>query len=162
MPSYTPSLVANAFIQKALQTGVPVSHMKVQKLVFFVHAWSLALHGQSMIAEKPEAWTYGPVFDSLYHELKSYGYRNIDAYLTQMNPQTGQRQSMVPQFSDSAFWSLLQQVWDRYSKFSATQLSAMTHEAGGPWQMARQLGSGWLDDVQVQNYYRAQLPTHAG
>jgi uncharacterized phage-associated protein len=162
MDRYSPSLVANAFLYKAKQAGVPLSHMKLQKLVFFVHAWSLALHQESMVTERPEAWPYGPVFDGLYHELKGYGSRNIDGYLMQMNPQTGERQSMVPQFQDATFWGLLDQVWQRYSSFSAMQLSALTHEAGGPWQHARQRGAGWLDDQQVASHYRAQLPAHVG
>lgn len=157
MATYSPSLVANAFLYKARQSGVQVSHMKLQKLVFFIHAWSLASTGASYVSEQPEAWTYGPVFDTLYHELKNFGSRDIDAYLMQMNSETGERQALVPVFTDGAFWTLLGQVWDRYSSLSALQLSALTHEAGGPWERARQTGSGWLSDDMVRDHYRPQI-----
>ena len=158
MATYSTNLVANAFLYKARQSGVQVSHMKLQKLVFFMHAWSLASTGASYVNERPEAWPYGPVFDSLYHELKSFGSRDIDAYLTQMNSETGERQALIPVFSDSAFWGLLEQVWNRYGSFSALQLSALTHEAGGPWEQARQTHAGWLPDEVVRDYYRPQIP----
>ncbi|MEY2890682.1 MAG: hypothetical protein RJA98_590 [Pseudomonadota bacterium] len=157
MARYSPSLVANAFLYKARRSGAQVSHMKLQKLVFFMHAWSLASSEASYVDEQPQAWTYGPVFDSLYHELKSFGSRDIDAYLMQMSAETGERQAMIPVLTDSAFWGLLDQVWDRYSGFSALQLSALTHEAGGPWEQARQSHAGWLQDDIVRDYYRPQL-----
>lgn len=157
MATYSPSLVANAFLYKARNSGAQVSHMKLQKLVFFMHAWSLASTGSSYVSERPEAWTYGPVFDSLYHELKSFGSRDVDAFLTQMNPAAGERQPMIPVLSDTEFWNLLNQVWDRYSPLSALQLSALTHEAGSPWEKARQTKSGWIRDELVRDYYRPQL-----
>lgn len=154
---YSPSLVANAFLYKAQQSGVPLTHMKLQKLVFFMHAWSLALRNQSMVTERPEAWQYGPVFDSLYHELKGNGSRAVTDYLAQMNPETGIRQGMIPVLNDTDFWGMLEQVWARYGGFSALQLSALTHEAGGPWEQARQTGTGWLSDDQVREHYRQQV-----
>ncbi len=157
MDSYSPSLVANAFLYKAQQSHVHLSHMKLQKLVFFMHAWSLAAHGESVVSERPEAWTYGPVFDSLYHELKTYGSRNIDAFLTQMNRETGERQALIPVLRDTPFWALLDEVWERYSPLSALQLSALTHESGGPWEKARRSGNGWLADEIVRDHYKAQL-----
>jgi uncharacterized phage-associated protein len=157
MATYSTSLVANAFLYKARQSGVQVSHMKLQKLVFFIHAWSLASTGASYVDERPEAWPYGPVFGSLYHELKSFGSRDIDSYLMQMNSETGERQALIPVFSDGAFWGLLDQVWNRYGSFSALQLSALTHESGGPWEQARQTHVGWLPDEVVRDYYRPQI-----
>lgn len=157
MRHYSPSLIANAFLYKAKDSGVKMTHMKLQKLVFFVHAWSLAINDQSMVSEKPEAWQYGPVFDSLYHELKQHGSNFVDKFLVQMNSETGERQALVPAFNDKKFWALLDQVWDRYSKLTAMQLSALTHESGGPWETARQKSSGWLDDNEVATHYKHQL-----
>lgn len=158
MATYPSNVVANAFLYKARQSGAQISHMKLQKLVFFAHAWSLALQGSSVVLERPEAWTYGPVFDSLYHELKSYGSRPIDNYLVQMNPRSGQREPLMPDLGDTGFWSILNQVWEKYSPLTAIQLSAITHEPGGPWEEARKSQSGWLDSGRVRDHYRAQLP----
>ena len=156
--AYSPRLVANAFLVKAKEAGVPVSHMKLQKLVFFLHAWTLALReAGSLVDGKPEAWPYGPVFDGLYHELKSYGASNIGAYLTELNPATGQMAAMVPSRADTEFYQFLDQVWDRYGGFSALQLSALSHEAGGPWAQARANHAKLIDDEVIRDYYRGKL-----
>lgn len=157
MSNYSPSLVANAFLYKAKQGGAQVSHMKLQKLVFFMHAWSLASVGQSFVSEGPQAWPYGPVFESLYHHLKNFGSSSVDSYLTQMNPVTGERQAQIPVFTDNEFWGLLEQVWQRYNSFSALQLSALTHEAGGPWEKARQSQVVSISDEAVREYYKPQI-----
>jgi len=164
-PTYEPAVIANAFIYMARETGVPsprsLTHMKLQKLVFFVHAWGLALHGKSPLSERPQAWEYGPVFDSLYHVLKSHGSRPVEEYLVKMNPATGQRQAMMPARTNHTFWNLLEQICAQYGNLSALQLSDLSHEPDGPWEKARAMHNGWLDDKQVTAFYREKLTNHA-
>ena len=56
--------------------------MEVNKLVYISHGWMLALHDESLISEKIEAWKHGPVIPSLYHKFKMYGAEPIDALCT--------------------------------------------------------------------------------
>jgi len=155
--SYSPRVVANALLRRAKERGVKLTHMKLQKLVFFMHAWSLALNDKLLLKEKPAAWPYGPVFDTLYHDLKSFGSNPIDSLLTELNPVTGNVTAMVPSPTDGSFWKLLDSVWDRYSVFSAMQLSALTHEAGGPWDKARRGQTGDIPDDWIKSHYKAKL-----
>lgn len=46
----------------------PMSVMKLQKLVYYSHAWSLVWDGQPMYDARVEAWANGPVVPEL-HEL---------------------------------------------------------------------------------------------
>lgn len=131
--------------------------MKLQKLVFFMHAWSLALNDTPLLKEKPVAWPHGLVFDTLYRDLKCHGSDAIHSLLTELNPATGNIAAMIPNPKDKTFWSLLDSVWNRYSGFSAMQLSALTHEPGGPWDMARQEKSGEITDESVKTYYKKKL-----
>lgn len=131
--------------------------MKLQKLVFFVHAWSLALKGLSVVNEPPEAWQYGPVFSSLYHELKSYGSSDISTLLQEFNPATGQLAALVPNHSDANFWPLFDKVWERYGQFNALQLSALTHESGGPWEHAYSQKMANIPNELVASYYRQKM-----
>jgi uncharacterized phage-associated protein len=154
---YAPSLIANAFLYKARGAGARLSHMKLQKLVFFVHAWGLALHGESHLSERPQAWPYGPVFETLYHQLKEFGSSDVAVYLKQMNPQTGRIEALIPSREDAGLWDLLEQVWKRYGHFSAIELSALTHEPGGPWEASRNAQQLTLSDDQVKSHYRGKL-----
>jgi len=159
--TYEPVLVANSLILMARETGVPsprsLTHMKLQKLVYFVHAWGLALHGQSPLSERPQAWEYGPIFESLYHVLKNYGSHPVKEYLVTMNPATGRREAMMPSRKNREFWNLLEQVCAQYGNLSALQLSDLSHEVDSPWEMARAMCNGWLDDEQVTAFYQGKI-----
>jgi uncharacterized phage-associated protein len=157
MMAYAPRLVANAFLVDAKKRGVGLTHMQLQKLVFFIHAWSLALKRASFLNERPEAWKYGPVFESLYHELKAYGSQNVGNLLTEFNPSTGTFLAMVPSPQDQDFWSLFEQVRERYGRFSAMELSALSHEKGGPWEQARGAMVGDIPDDWIADFYRSKL-----
>ncbi len=49
----------------------PVSHMKLQKLVYYSQAWALVWDEKPLFGEKVEAWVNGPVVPELYQHLKS-------------------------------------------------------------------------------------------
>ena len=61
---HTPLAIANAFIERALREEYPITHMKVQKLVYIAHGWSLGIRGEDLINENIMAWKYGPVIAS--------------------------------------------------------------------------------------------------
>jgi uncharacterized phage-associated protein len=71
--TYSPLAIANYFIELAKKKDKFITPMKLQKLVYFAHGWCLALSDEPLIDEKIEAWKYGPVVTSLYHEFKRYG-----------------------------------------------------------------------------------------
>ena len=156
---YSPKVVANAFLWKKARAGL--IHMKLQKLVFFMHAWSLAQRNKSVVSEKPAPWQYGPVFASLYHELKSFGSKDVATYLEEFNPETGQMAALVPNSQDAYFWSLFDRVWDRYGQLSAIELSALTHEQNGAWERARTNLNAVIPDDDLANYYRQKLTASA-
>jgi len=49
-----------------LQQKGPVTAMKLQKLVYYAQAWSLALENEPLFEEAIEAWANGPVVRELY------------------------------------------------------------------------------------------------
>lgn len=157
--AYSPRMIANAFLWK--KGGGGLSHIKLQKLVFFLHAWSLALYGKPGASESPEAWQYGPVFSSLYHELKSYGSSNITQYLTEYSPSAQKMVAFVPNQQDLEFWSLFDRVDERYGRFSALDLSALTHEPGSPWEQAYRINQKEIPSDWIADYYRKKL-TNSG
>ena len=76
---YSAIAIANYFIQKSLDEKTDdLSPMKLQKLVYFAHAWYLIYQdGGKLINEAIEAWSYGPVINSVYHEFKHNGRNSI-------------------------------------------------------------------------------------
>ena len=151
--AYDPRLVANALLRKARERGENLTHLKLQKLLFFVQAWGLALHDNKVMSVFPEAWDYGPVFPPIYHELKGYGSRPIIGYLQE--PFT--EKALVPGLADTQFYELVEKVWERYGSLSAGQLSSLSHVTGGPWDNARKDGTRNIPSAEITQFYRNQL-----
>jgi uncharacterized phage-associated protein len=110
--------------------------MKLQKLVYFAHGWWLALTGEPLVDEPIEAWNYGPVIPSVYHQFKHFGSENIDSPALDMTLEG--KQIRFKEFSlncpDDNTISFLNRIWDVYSPHSAIELSNMTHINGSPWK----------------------------
>lgn len=48
----------------------PMSHLKLQKLLFYCDAYHLAYFDQELMEDKFEAWMHGPVSRKVYNSLK--------------------------------------------------------------------------------------------
>src|SRR5687767_14250246 len=102
---------ANCFLDIALRENIPITHLKLQKLLYFAHGWYLALTGEPLFEDKVEAWQFGPVIPPVYHQFKKYGNQPIDGYSDRFSPEQLQLQDVV------AARSLLERVWAVYSKY---------------------------------------------
>ncbi|MFZ3184229.1 MAG: type II toxin-antitoxin system antitoxin SocA domain-containing protein, partial [Pseudomonas sp.] len=71
--------VANYFIQKSFNSGIPLTSMKLIKLVYIAHGWHCGYFSQNLINDAVEAWKFGPVIPDLYRKVKWYGRGHIDA-----------------------------------------------------------------------------------
>lgn len=130
--TYHVNAIANYFIEKAQSAECrDLTPMKLLKLVYIAHGWSLGLFGKALFNEEVEAWRYGPVIRPLYHELKKYGSSHISRYL---EPPAFVRAEAANVKPDSEDAQLLDQVWIGYGSLSGVQLSAITHEKDSPWE----------------------------
>lgn len=123
---YNPIDIANYFL-KTYGSKNKITPMKLVKLVYISHGWHLGLTGQALIDENPEAWQYGPVIPTVYHQFKQYGGNAITETYFEPDPGT----IIKPEIQ-----RFLNKIWDVYGKFSAIQLSAKTHEPNTPWHIS--------------------------
>ncbi len=132
MPFHT-FAVANEFLELAKAEKRQVSPMKLQKLLYFAHGWHLAIRGDALLNETIEAWDFGPVVRSVYHEFKHFGNQPVTGYATYFDEDDFE--VIQPELSDDAERSkkLIGKVWNVYKVFSAFELSQMTHSQGSPW-----------------------------
>jgi uncharacterized phage-associated protein len=156
---YSSIQIANYFIKKSIDTNKPVTQMKLQKLIYFAHGWSLALRNEPLINESIEAWKYGPVVPSIYQLFKTYGNNPI------VNLQKDYFGN-TPVVSDLDTIDILDLVWDLYSDLSSIQLSNVTHEIDSPWyytlkeylDKGRELPKGKdIDDAIITRYFNQKL-----
>ncbi len=126
---YPTAAIANFFVQRGQHDGHPVDPMKLQKLIYFAHGWHLAVHGEPLMNERVEAWSYGPVAPSVYHRVKGHGSAPIDFPIFHQGPGGPH----VPTVADERSIALLERIWEVYGSYSSIELSRMSHDPEGPW-----------------------------
>lgn len=144
MKTHDPLAVANWFLAKAEAEGKPLTPMKLQKLIYFAHGWALALTDVPLIKERPQAWEYGPVIPSVYHEFKSFGRNTIKGRAATFDWSAFTDANSIldlpivePEIEDDPeAEALLTRIWEVYGGLTGFQLSNMTHVNGGAWHRA--------------------------
>jgi uncharacterized phage-associated protein len=144
----TPTSVFNvaAYIADAFKASlIPLSAMKLQKLLYYCQAWSLVWNEVPLFVEEIEAWANGPVVKALYEVQK--GIFQIDS---------------VPQGDASCLSECqveaINQVIDCYGDKTAQWLSDLTH-LEAPWREARiglndgERGSNVISLGAIHEYY---------
>jgi uncharacterized phage-associated protein len=98
-----------------------ISHMKLQKLIYYCQGFNLAFYDTPLFPEPIEAWKHGPVCPNLYHELKYCGSAPVSVIGSYEDRLTGNEKELI------------EQVYAKYGQYSAGKLSAMTHQEF-PWK----------------------------
>lgn len=161
---YSAKAVANAVLQIAETSGASLSPLKLQKLVYIAHGWHLAIKDAPLVNDEfAEAWQYGPVFPSLYHEFKKFGKGSIKDRATDFSVSDGPEfdvEVVEPEIdrSDDFTWSLLNRIWETYGKHNGLTLSDLTHQSGTPWQITWSKSDGRKNaDIKneiIQSHYK--------
>ncbi len=140
---YDARQVANWFVSRAARDNTRLTIMQVLKLAYIAHGWHLEMHNSPLISNKIEAWKFGPVIPDVYNAFRSQGVTVNKAVPVAEIP-------LAP--SDA---HLLEQIYTSYGKLPAQRLSELTHEKGGPWELATQQ-SGFFapitNDLIVRHY----------
>jgi uncharacterized phage-associated protein len=135
--------IANYFVKQSIHEGKPITPMKLVKLCYISHGWYLGLNDCELLGEFVQAWQYGPVIESVYHDFKRYGKANIMAPVPTLLDGS--------ELSSDGTDAFLKAIWDLFKHYSAIELSAMTHQPGTPWWTA------WYD-LGGKNHHHAIIP----
>lgn len=144
---FNATAVANDFWKIARDKGEALTSMKLQKLVFYAHGWSLALAEEPLIFNRIEAWDYGPVIPDLYQAFKEYGNEPITAPAREGIFREGKMVLVTPSLGalpeDSSrvnAQKIIERVWEQYGRYTAARLSNATHAQGTPWAQVYKAG----------------------
>jgi uncharacterized phage-associated protein len=132
-----------------LDKAGPMSTMKLQKLCYFAYGYHLAWEDRQLFPERFEAWANGPVAPTLY--VKHRG-----RFQLQEGDVPGDAGALDPNERES-----VNLVLDSFRDFTAHQLSEMSHQTDGPWDLARiragarelERSSEELRDVDIFEYF---------
>lgn len=101
----------------------PLTAMKLQKLLYYSHAWNLVWDEQPLFTERIEAWANGPVVPAIYQVHRGQF-------------QVGEWPLGNPNVLNRDERETVDVVLDVYADLSAHDLSNMTHREQ-PWRDAR-------------------------
>lgn len=110
----------------------PMSHLKLQKLLFYCDAYCLAYFGEELITDKFEAWVHGPVSRKVYNSLKDKSILYSDVGYSE----TGENVDLEFEKLSSAQKELISTVLEDLSSWKGIDLEAATHNEV-PWIAAR-------------------------
>lgn len=122
-PYTTASELAKYIISYFQQAGDPITNLKLQKLLYYVQGWSLALLGRPAFGDELQAWVHGPVQPAVYGVYKANRWNPIF-------------QEVSSATLDAELEDLVEEVLKVYGTDSAYELELRTHSEA-PWLLAR-------------------------
>jgi uncharacterized phage-associated protein len=153
--SYPAITIANELIKLSLSEEIPVTPMKLQKMIYLANGISYKRKGKKLIDERFEAWDYGPVVESVYHEFKEYRGDPIP------EPKN------VPVFKDGETFNssavnvadddlqIIKEAWDNAKNLDGITLSKWSHNHSSPWDKAfhAQPKAVYISDNEIKEYF---------
>ncbi|MCA6072295.1 MAG: DUF4065 domain-containing protein [Endomicrobium sp.] len=125
-----------------LESTLKISHLKLQKLLFYCQAYHLSILETPLFEENILAWDYGPVIHSVYKH-----YRKHDSSIIPFKKGTH-----LEHLKSSSI-GVISSVMGAYSKFSAIELMGMTHSER-PWQDAYASEDKIISQNHMKKYYK--------
>ncbi|PIC59123.1 hypothetical protein CSV80_00945 [Sporosarcina sp. P12(2017)] len=128
-------------IAKYVLTLAPISHLKLQKLVYLIYERFLKTTGEKLFDDDIFAWKHGPVIKSVYDVFKVHGSSPI-AYEEDDSAKiySDENLSFTPSFvkvisTEHGFTALntIHEVLKDYQHLGAWDLVDLTHQEGSPW-----------------------------
>jgi uncharacterized phage-associated protein len=145
VPAWSPE-IANELIRLAAAEGRALDQMQLQKLVYIAHGWCLAISGEPLTGDRPEAWDVGPMYRRLANALVDWGPRPITG-LTEATRKTDCQSTAIWSELNQIERNVLTSVQLNYGHYSSSQLSALTRGEDGPWASVYRTGEGRFRDI---------------
>ena len=120
-------LMVISYIFKKLEEVTP---LMLQKLLYYVQGFCLALKGEEMFEDDCKAWQHGPVYKDVYNLFRDFKYNPID------DPRFAILDNMDKDLSEEEK-QLIDLVVNTFGVYSGKTLEKITHKEE-PWLDARE------------------------
>lgn len=155
---HDPVAIANYFI--GLSRGKGLTLMQLLKLSYISHGFTLAFLKKPLANEYAEAWKFGPVFPSIYHEFKYEKPGPIKNKAKWADMQDNVLKEVSSNFSNSEK-TIMKLTYKKYGSLDGWQLSAITHAEDTPWATAWKEGQyirGFsISNKKIKEYYQSLI-----
>lgn len=148
-------------VAKFILTLQQVSHLKLQKLLYYAYAEFLLRTQKKLFNEQIVAFAYGPVVEEVFHKFRKHGSTPIDFKEDESFYLQAAQSTFTPSFvrmlsTEDGITAIecIIEVVNKYKKFTALQLVDKTHIEGGPWQRVYRDGANSaISDEMIVNFH---------
>src|SRR5262245_18684319 len=130
---YDARTVANFILFYHFQKPEPVTQLRLYKLLYFAHGWHLVERQKPLVWNDFEAWKNGPVVKVVRDNFASFKDYPIDTFAKAFDFRRGQLIEM-PHRLDASAELFVGAVIEGYKRYTAGQLSMLTHTKGSAWE----------------------------
>ena len=129
-----------------------ITHLKLQKLLYYAQGVFLAITGKKLFSESIEAWQHGPVVTEVYEEYKKFGRNNISI---EVNSNVEKIIRKIE--SNTEVSNVLNMVYDNFAIYTAWQLREMSHVKNGPWDKAMTNNKKIIDLNEIKKFFESEI-----
>ena len=163
MNTYDAREVANFILDTADKLLMPISHLSLQKILYFAHGWHYAYYNKPLIKNGFEAWQYGPVIRTVYESFRSCG----DAPIIQLRAYSYDPIKNQKNLCNYNFLArqrhFLEGIFQEYGPLSAHNLVNMSHLPGSPWHLIWKRPKDqdavglYIPEHLIEDYFKSML-----
>lgn len=136
--------VANCFIKLFKENKKTLTHMQLQKLVYYSYAFYLYWNNKNLFENKFQPWAFGPVEPDLYKAIRSNNSPyNVVNLITSDNKDTNCNEEEIK--------NLTCKVYNAFKDWEAKDLSILSHKPNGAWAKAKQNEVAELKDDDISS-----------
>jgi uncharacterized phage-associated protein len=157
---YDARAVANCIIELALEYEQKLTHLSLQKILYFIHGKYLVERNAPLVGGHFEAWQYGPVHPLIFSTFKETRGENITDIAKRVDVFTGERLDIDP-ITDKDNRLFIRANAAQFLGISAGRLVDLSHAAGSPWDVltkrdhnGRIFGDRITNDLIAKYYHR--------
>jgi uncharacterized phage-associated protein len=128
-----PRTVCNLILDEAGHAEQPITHLALQKLLYFAHGLHLTETKSPLVTGFFEAWRFGPVHPIVYRSFKSAGASPISYHATIQDPFT-RATIPLPECTDPGVRGRVRRILMMYAGMTPGRLVEISHAKGAPWE----------------------------
>ena len=138
-PPYDPRAICNLLLDEAQRSGVGLSNLALQKLLYFSHGLYLLKTKKPLVSGYFEAWQFGPVHPTAYASFKNAGKSVVEFRAERRDILTGARSPISPP-NEASIVELIRWVTTTYGRMPPGHLVEISHAKRSPWHFVVEQG----------------------
>ncbi|WP_369011638.1 type VI toxin-antitoxin system SocA family antitoxin [Novosphingobium cyanobacteriorum] len=156
-PPYDPRSIANYLLEMAWKYELNITHLSLQKIIYFLHERFLKETGTPLCKGYFVAWKHGPVHPQIWSTFKNAGREPIRHHAYGLDILTG-LPSQVPVIENKKVQLYLTSKGLDLISVPAHRLVGLSHLPGSPWDRVtkrsggqREYGSRISDELMLSS-----------